>query len=84
MSALISFGITLASAGTIILPIDGIVSNVVIDWGDGNTSPPISYINPSHTYNSTGSYTISILSGSFTELNTNETKMEVKELVKLY
>ena len=73
MSALISFGIYLASSGIIILPIDVIVSDVVIDWGDGNTSSPISYINPLHNYDTPGSYTIKILSGSFTAINTNET-----------
>ena len=68
MSALISFGITLASAGEIVLPIAGTVSNVVIDWGDSSTNDTVNSPNPSHTYSSAGSYTINITSGSFTAL----------------
>jgi len=66
--SLITFGINLASSGIITLPLVGL-NNVVINWGDGNQTTE-NTTNPSHTYNNTGSYTISIISGAFSQLST--------------
>ena len=65
---LISFTIDVISDCFVVLPIDGNVINIIIDWGDGNiTTTSTAY--PSHKYSNPEFYTIHIISGSFTHLN---------------
>ena len=61
----LEFNTTLSSGTTVTLPLYGTV-NVPVDWGDSNSEPFTTTGNKDHTYDTDGTYTVSI-SGSLTQ-----------------